>query len=239
MLARCLSLIQFAAALCVSVWSLAPSHAVAQGAPVVVELFTSQGCSSCPPADALLHKLAERDDVIALAMHVDYWDYIGWKDVFARPEHAGRQRVYARLAGRRSVYTPQMIVNGTDSIVGARGMEISEAIMAHKARKTGIDVALSRSEGTLTITAQANANAGTMDVILLRYTPKRDVKITRGENAGQDLTYANVVETWDVIGQWAGQKPLSLDAQITGELPVVVLLQSAGQGPIQAAARLR
>jgi hypothetical protein len=96
----------------------APS--LAQDRPVLVELFTSQGCSSCPPADALLHKLARRDDVVALALHVDYWDYIGWKDTFAKAAHSARQRAYAREAGRRMVYTPQMIINGADHVVIGR-----------------------------------------------------------------------------------------------------------------------
>ena len=91
--------------------------AIAQDQPVVVELFTSQGCSSCPPADALLHELAARDDVVALAMHVDYWDYIGWKDVFGNPAHSARQRAYAKAGNRRMVYTPQMIVNGENRLL--------------------------------------------------------------------------------------------------------------------------
>lgn len=211
----------------------------AQTGPVVIELYTSQGCSSCPPADELLRKLAQRDDVIALALHVDYWDYIGWKDVFARPEHAKRQRNYAKAAGRRSIYTPQMIVNGTDSIVGARGMEISEAIASHKRHDTGVFVHISRIDGGAVITARATESPGKMVVQVLRYAPKRVVKITRGENAGRQLTYANVVEDWRVLTEWSGRDDLSVELPIEGDAPVVVLIQSADQGPIQAAAQLR
>jgi len=200
---------------------------------------TSQGCSSCPPADALLHKLAKRDDVIPLALHVDYWDYIGWKDQFARPEHAERQRKYASVAGRRSIYTPQMIVNGEDSIVGARGMEISDAIVSHKARETGVSVALQRTESGVRIEAQAASANGPMVVHVVRYAPERDIKITRGENAGRQISYANVVTDWRVVREWSGRRDLALDVELEGDAPVVVMIQSAGQGPIQAAAQLR
>lgn len=100
-------------------------------APVVVELYTAQGCSACPPADAMLASLAGRADVIALALHVDYWDYIGWADVFAAPEHGERQIRYARAHGLGTIYTPQVVINGTELIEGVRVMEIMEAIEAH------------------------------------------------------------------------------------------------------------
>lgn len=210
-----------------------------QSNPVVVELYTSQGCSSCPPADKLLHKLAKRDDVIALALHVDYWDYIGWKDAFALAEHAERQRSYARNAGHRSVYTPQMIINGTDSIVGARGMEVFEAIMAHKAKDTGVSVSLSRSGDTVTIRASARSAPGPMDVLLVRYKPEKDVKITRGENAGRHLTYSNIVEEWQFVTEWSGVEPLDVEVPMADGLPVAVLVQRKGLGPILAADKLR
>ena len=216
-----------------------PGLTTAQSNPVVVELYTSQGCSSCPPADTLLHKLAAREDVIALALHVDYWDYIGWKDAFALPQHAERQRHYARLAGRRSIYTPQMIINGVDSVVGARGMEISEAIMAHKARETGVQVTTTRSDQMVTIAATSQAGASPMDVVLGEYMPSQDVKITRGENAGRQMTYANVVQAWSLVTQWDGASALQVDAPLADGSHAVVLVQSAGLGPIQAAAHIR
>ena len=97
-------------------------------ADVVVELYTSQGCSSCPPADALLEQLAARDDVIALSLHVDYWDYLGWQDAFANPAFTKRQRGYAARAGSSMIYTPQMVIGGRDHIVGTKGMELSDLI---------------------------------------------------------------------------------------------------------------
>ncbi|MEL6315991.1 MAG: DUF1223 domain-containing protein, partial [Pseudomonadota bacterium] len=143
-------LIPLAFAALTSVGWAAPAAA---DTPVVVELFTSQGCSSCPPADALLHELAKRDDVIALALHVDYWDYIGWKDEFAHPDYAKRQRGYAIEAGRRSVYTPQMIINGVTDIVGARPMELSKAIAEHAAAPKALDLTLDRAGDVVTISA--------------------------------------------------------------------------------------
>ena len=98
----------------------------AQDSPVVVELFTSQGCAACPPADALLGELARHEDVIALALHVDYWDYIGWEDVFARPEFTQRQHAYGHAAGSTVVYTPQMIVGGQERVVGVRPMAVAD-----------------------------------------------------------------------------------------------------------------
>ncbi len=207
--------------------------------PVVVELYTSQGCSSCPPADKLFHQIAQRDDVIALSLHVDYWDYIGWKDEFADPAHAMRQRDYARKAGRRSIYTPEMIVNGMTDIVGARPIELAEAIMAHKDKGTAKHLNLARADGSLTVSSEPMATGGPFVVHMLRYQPAREARITRGENAGHTLSYANVVEDWTVLGQWDGRTPLNLDTPVTGDAPVVVLVQGQRKGRIFAAGRLR
>jgi len=107
--------------------TLTPAGQANADGPVVVELFTSQGCSSCPPADKILGELAKRDDVIALSLHVDYWDYLGWKDDFASPAHTARQQGYATALGERMMFTPQMIIGGTDSVVGSRAMELISA----------------------------------------------------------------------------------------------------------------
>lgn len=212
----------------------------AQENPVVVELFTSQGCSSCPAADAILHELAEREDVIALALHVDYWDYIGWKDPFGDPAHADRQRAYAAAGKRQSVYTPEMVVNGVTDLVGAKPMKVSNAIADHAKQSARARLSLSRSGTTLTIQAQALAAiGGPVEVHMLRYTPRQTTQIKRGENRGKTLDYANVVEGWTVIGRWDGVSPLTLSAQMEGDKPAVVILQEAQTGPIVAAARLR
>ncbi|WP_295313325.1 thioredoxin family protein [Roseobacter sp.] len=212
----------------------------AQNAPVVVELYTSQGCSSCPPADDLFHQIAGRDDIIALALHVDYWDYIGWKDQFADPRNAQRQRAYATAAGRRSIYTPEMIVNGLTDIVGAKPMQLSEAIAAQKARPAAVLVSLRRSGESVQITAEAKQAApGAMVVQMVRYVPEREADITRGENAGRKIIYSNVTQDWKILGEWDGRAPLDIEASAPGSEAVVVLIQEKGMGPIVGAAQLR
>ena len=121
---------------------------------VVVELYTSQGCSSCPPADKFLHDLAKRDDVLALGLHVDYWDYIGWKDIFGDPAFSERQRAYARAGNRRSVYTPQMIIQGQEHVVGNHPMDVSELIVRHKARPAHVTLDVQADGETAQVTAR-------------------------------------------------------------------------------------
>ncbi len=212
----------------------------AQNNPVVVELYTSQGCSSCPPADAILHELADRDDVIALALHVDYWDYIGWKDPFGNPAHAKRQRAYAAAGQRRSIYTPEMVVNGQTDIVGAKAMALAKAIAEHAKETPKVKLALARRGDIINITAEKLAVVdGPMDVHILRYTPRQVTEIKRGENAGKTIEYSNVVEDWQALGTWDGMTPLNFQATAAGSKPAVVIIQSAKAGPILAAARLK
>lgn len=127
---------------------------------VVLELYTSQGCAACPPADAMMADLAMREDVIALSLHVDYWDYIGWADVFAHPEHAERQKRYARRHGHSTIYTPQVVINGLDIVEGFRVMQVMDMIAAQRARPARIDLELERN-GTdiLEISAQVRDDA--------------------------------------------------------------------------------
>lgn len=207
-------------------------------APVVVELYTSQGCAFCPPADEILHQLAARDDVIALALHVDYWDYIGWVDAFGRPEHTARQQAYARVAGAKTVYTPQMVIGGTDLVIGSRVMDVMDRLQAHAARPAGFDLALTRAGDQVIIRAGIGPQ-GQYDVQLVRYMPQAAVEIRGGENAGQVLTYTNIVTQWDVLGQWDGTSALHLTAAASGADPVAVIIQRSGQGAIMAAAALR
>lgn len=208
--------------------------------PVVVELYTSQGCSSCPPADAILNDLASRDDVIALSLHVDYWDYIGWKDVFANPAHTARQRAYAHHADARTIYTPQMIIDGEDHMVGAQKDKVEAAIRMHAAMPQPVTLTLARDGGTLLIEALASGVLdGPLVVQVVRYLPARSVEIVRGENAGRTLTYSNIVSGWDKIADWDGSDPLSVAVELGDDGPVAVLLQEPGPGTIVAAATLR
>ena len=213
--------------------------AQAQERPVLVELFTSQGCSSCPPADALLHELAERDNVIALAMHVDYWDYIGWKDSFAQPEFTARQRAYARLGNRKLVYTPQMVINGMDHVVGSNPKDTDAMIAAHHQLPTEVDLSASRSGDTLSLQAVAvSQSSDDASVYLVRYRPEATVDIARGENAGRTISYANVVTEMQVLTQWNLSEPLDMDVDLAGELPAVIVVQGKLNGTVKAVAKV-
>ncbi|MDX8349616.1 DUF1223 domain-containing protein [Cognatiyoonia sp. IB215446] len=217
---------------------LQTTQAFAQNGPVVIELYTSQGCSSCPPADAMLHDLAKRDDVIALALHVDYWDYIGWKDSFAQPAFTARQHDYARAVNSATVYTPQMVIGGVDHVIGSRPMQVMDTIQAHSAKGNPVAVSLTRQGERVRISAQPGG-AGDYVVQLVRYTPEETVAIRRGENAGRNLSYANIVTSWTVLDRWDGQSPLNLVAQAEGDAPVAVIIQQATNGPVVGAAQLR
>ncbi|MFQ6547762.1 DUF1223 domain-containing protein [Aestuariibius sp. 2305UL40-4] len=206
---------------------------------VVVELFTSQGCSSCPPADAILREMAPRDDVIALALHVDYWDYIGWKDIFGDPAHTERQRAYARAAGERTVYTPQFVIAGQDHVVGIKPMKLVETIMAHQAQPPAAVVTLGREGDVLAIRAVSADLSGPIEIHLFRYIPSEEVRIARGENRGRTLTYANIVSEWQIVGRWDPRTPFEKSVPVAGPEPVVVIAQRPEGGPIFGAARLR
>lgn len=206
----------------------------------VVELYTSQGCSSCPPADEILADLAERDDVIALALHVDYWDYIGWVDDLADPAYTARQRAFARALGERTVYTPQMFFGGTDHVIGSRPMKVMDQIQAHNAAPDPVAVSLSRSGDTLQINATgSNLFRGDAIVQIVRYMPEVVREIRRGENAGRTIRYSNVVYSWQNVGTWNTRSPLAMQATLTGDDPVVVIIQQGANGPILGAAQVR
>lgn len=215
------------------------TSARAGDAPVVVELFTSQGCSSCPPADAYLGQLADRDDIIALSLHVDYWDYLGWRDVFGSKGHTKRQRRYAKALGERMIYTPQIIINGREGMVGSRRGQVAEAIERHRARPAAAEIALSLNGDRLVadITPLAE-NAGGGNVFLCWFKRAETVSIGSGENHGRSITYHNVVRGWSDMGEWRGMriamtapKPMEADG-------VAVMIQPPDGGPIIAAARL-
>lgn len=209
-----------------------------EGRKVVVELFTSQGCSSCPPADGYLAQLAKNPDVIALALHVDYWDYIGWTDQFGSPQFTERQKAYARAEGHRVIYTPQMIVNGTERVEGADARTVEANVRRHLDQPSPIALSLTRDGDAVTIRATPLSAVGPVRVQLVRYRPNETVAIEYGENAGQVVDYHNIVTAWQVLGLWSGQKPLDLTAPAPGDEPLAVILQAEGPGPILAAAKL-
>lgn len=221
----------------IAVVTLGAAPAAAQDRLVVVELFTSQGCSSCPPADAILHDLARMEGVLPLALHVDYWDYIGWQDSFAQPAYTARQQSYARAAGNNTIYTPQMMVGGLDAVVGAHAMEVMARIQRHAAVPVTVTLRLTPQAGGLRIEADGQVRRPVL-VQLVRFMPEAEVAVTRGENAGHTLRSTNIVTDWQVLMVWDGSAPLRIDAQLPGDLPAAVILQEEGPGAILAAARL-
>lgn len=220
---------------------LVATPVVADTGPVVVELYTSQGCSSCPPADEMLTELAALDNVIPLALHVDYWDYIGWADEFANPAHTQRQQNYARAAGATTIYTPQFVVGGRDTVVGAKAMMLAESISSHSQidMPVGVDLEMEGDQIAISATWDASeAAGGQMVVQLVRVTSEETVDIRRGENAGNSLSYSNIVQSWDVLAEWDGAAPLSLNAEVTEADMIAVIVQAGTNGPILGAARL-
>jgi hypothetical protein len=226
--------------------ALGPSSAVgAEGAgtPVVVELFTSQGCSSCPPADAFLGELASRSDVIALAFHIDYWDYIGWKDPFASPAWTERQHAYKRALGLHMVYTPQMVIDGRADAVGSEQRTVNDAIAAAAAQDKKVVVSISReAEGHYRVALAAAApsmQALPATVWLVVFERQQVTPVKQGENAGATLTDHNIVRELRPIGSWSGAaEELTLDmdeATMTGK-GCAVIVQSDSAGPILGAA---
>lgn len=220
-------------ALCLS---LAPIAAKAD--PVVVELYTSQGCSSCPPADDVLAELSTRSDVIALSLHVDYWDYIGWEDPYAHAAFTTRQRRYARVQGERMVYTPQMVIGGADHVVGSRPMKVSEMIAHFANQPERVDMECSRSGSTVRVEAQATGGVRPMVLQKVTFDPERSQRVTRGENAGRTIRNHNVVTGWEIVAEWNGQGKLTVDVP-AGNSPFALILQEKGQGPVRAAAQFQ
>jgi hypothetical protein len=223
------------------IWVCAAVPLMAQSKPgILVELYTSQGCSSCPPADAYLAELVEQDGVIPLALHVDYWDYIGWADTFAIAKFTDRQRGYAHAAGRRMIFTPQMIIAGGESVEGNDPAAVEAAIARAQGAGSGVSLALTRVGDQVTIHAEANPPlTADSKVQLVRYRETSPVEIERGENAGRSITYHNIVTSWSLVGDWSGAAPLDLTAAVEGDDRVVVVIQGAGLAEVLAAAELQ
>ncbi|NJS38836.1 MAG: DUF1223 domain-containing protein [Rhodobacteraceae bacterium] len=206
---------------------------------VVVELYTSQGCSSCPPADEFVAMLASDPRILPLALHVDYWDYIGWADKFASPVFSDRQRAYAKAIGSRTIYTPQLIIGGQHRIEGFAPDETAARLQEHLAAGSTVTLTAVRDGDRLVIRAEADPPLDeTLRVQLIRYTPKETVTIERGENAGRTITYHNIVTSWEGLGEWQADAPLELTAPFGGDQPGAVILQTVGPAEILAAARI-
>jgi hypothetical protein len=191
-------------------WSASAQAEPRQGEPrAVIELFTSQGCSSCPPADKLIGEYARDPSVIALSLAVDYWDYLGWKDTLAMSGHSNRQRAYAKSRGDRQVYTPQAVIDGAQHALGSDKAAIERAIkQVHEQPNAALTlpVTMERSGDKLTVTVPASENeTGQAEVWLCPITKTVAVTIGRGENTGHTITYSNVVRRWIKLGDWTGK----------------------------------
>ncbi|MGE0844727.1 MAG: DUF1223 domain-containing protein [Flavobacteriaceae bacterium] len=187
---------------------LLPAPALAASKPVdVIELFTSQGCNSCPPADEILAGLAGRRDVLALSLNVDYWDYLGWKDTLASHANTERQQAYARARGDRRVYTPQAVVNGLQHVVGSDrgGIEKARAATRHTLGGQAVDLDVRVAGGNVVISAGRGTRwMKPATIMLAAYSPRATVAIQRGENRGREITYHNVVRAMVAAGRWSG-----------------------------------
>jgi hypothetical protein len=214
---------------------LSPIAAHAGGRPVVVELFTSQGCSSCPPANAYLNEMVrQRRDVLALAFHVTYWDRLGWKDPFSLATATDRQAAYGQRFGDGS-YTPEMVVDGAAGMVGSDREEVGSAIeTAKRESQTAAAVNVTRVGDGLSI--EVGAGSGTGRVLLVGFDREHTTAIGRGENSGRTLTEANVVRSFRAVGQWSGAA-LRLNERFPQGEGVAVLLE-APDGRIIGAGRL-
>lgn len=226
----------------------APEHTYAavklttMPAPIVVELFTSEGCSSCPPADALLGELRQRQYVLPLSYHVDYWDYIGWKDRFGDPVFTRRQYAYAEAQGSSMVYTPQMIIAGAIDVVGSDRAEVDKALKKAYTRNAMYRIQVLREQDGTVVARFPEAPIGVPATIwLVTYQKMAESHVKAGENAGQSLKTYNVVRSLQKIGMWTGaatEIELDLDPAAKASKPdaCAIIANQAEHGPIVAAA---
>ena len=206
-----------------------PLPAMAETRPIVVELFTSQGCSSCPPADALLRELARRDDVLALGFHISYWDRLGWKDPLSSEASTERQRAYAKRLNGGQVYTPQMVVEGSGDLVGSNRAAVLAALReAHPVATASVTFAPDRR------LVRIGAGAGQGLVLLVRFVRHQTTEVAAGENAGRILQDANGVRSLTTLGEWTGPaRDFPIQPPAAGE--GLALLVQAADGKILAA----
>ncbi len=204
----------------------------AQTRPVVIELFTSQGCSSCPPAEAYLGQLSAQPEVVALAYHVDYWDDLGWRDRFALRKSVERQDIYARNLHHATVYTPELVIDGRFDTVGADSRALARALAEPR---QAVPLTASVHDGALLIDVGAQPQSPRCEVWLVPYLRHALSAIGRGENAGRNLEEFNIVREVRTLGEWKGEAKalrVPLSSLPSDSTDVAVLIQPVGQGPI-------
>jgi hypothetical protein len=210
--------------------------AYAESRPLVVELFTSQGCSSCPPAEAYVGSLSTRPDILTLAFHVNYWDDLGWRDRFALPQSVERQNNYARNLHRASVYTPQIVIDGREDDLRSSARTITKALSG---TRDGVPLSINLQDATLVVDVGAQPGASASELVLVAYLRHAVSTIGLGENAGRTLEEFNIVRGVRTLGLWTGKA--AMFCVLVSTLPrdatdVAVLLQPRGQGAIIGAA---
>ncbi|MBY5408584.1 DUF1223 domain-containing protein [Rhizobium leguminosarum] len=197
----------------------------------VVELFTSQGCSSCPPADAAFRKLVNQGDVIALAYHVDYWNYLGWADTLSSKENTERQYGYARTMGRSNVYTPQAIVNGRGHLAGADLNGINSKIDTFSSEGNGLTIPISAAMRGDELEIKIGAGQGKANVVMVYFDKEKTIDVEKGENSGKKISYLHSVTNVETVGMWDGKATsLTLPASVLQRPQLegcAILLQSA------------
>jgi hypothetical protein len=210
---------------CLALFMSSPAGAgeLRQSPKAVLELFTSQGCSACPAADALLTEMAEQPDIIALAYHVDYWDYIGWPDTFGSPANSDHQRAYAESWGSSRIYTPQLIVNGAEGVAGSRRSEVDTALGAAQLQ---LPVRLRHSDDMLEVSIAGQPGIEQAMVWLVTFIDEAEVTIERGENEGKKLLYTHIVTGRQVLGMWEPEDGAHL------KLPLTEVLGSSANGAV-------
>jgi hypothetical protein len=212
------------------------AETAAPAKPVVVELFTSQGCSSCPPADALLGEIARLPNVVALAFHVDYWDSIGWRDRYEIPAAASRQVRYVDTLNLSSAFTPQVVIDGNASYVGSDRRRILAALAA---RQEDVPISVEVSDSEVTVSLPERAAQSSCDLNVVAFLPEATTAVGRGENSGRTLTEYNIVRQFRRVAAWDG-KPnvlrLPLSSFPADATRVAVLLQRGNQGSIAGSA---
>lgn len=210
--------------------------------PVVVELFTAEGCSSCPPAAQYLAELAQRRDLLALSFHVDYWDYTGWRDRFATPAHGDRQRAYAKAKGENMVYTPEIVIAGALPVLGSDRVAIEAGLRAARNRKTMAEPVLAKDAGRdIQLTLPATPLSVPASLWFVTFTKRAQSDVTAGENSGQRLVSVNIVRTLRKLGQWHGgalTQSIRLTPEEIAASPdaCAIIANEAEFGPVVAAA---
>lgn len=230
--------------LCLALALAPPAGAKAESArpPVVIELFTSQGCYSCPPADRLLGELSQEEGVVAISYHVNYWDRLGWPDPFATKWGTDRQYGYAAAQRTRQVYTPQMMVDGLQAAVGSNVSQVRALIRGAKAAAKPATPALSWQDShTVQIALPDAPQAKGAEIWLIRFDEKQTTHIVRGENGGKRLAYHHIARERLALGQFDGRAQVVTASVTPGDADwgVAVLVQQSGPGQIWGAASLR